>query len=169
MDVQQPETVYQTFTHVTRLHFHRLHGVLEPLGIYPGQPPLLFILDRHDGISQKDLATRLHVRPATLTVMLRRMEQNGWVARRPDLHDQRVSRVSLTDPGRELCEQARARMRVMAEELFGSMPEEDRAEMQRLLHRLRENLLAAGPVESLPGYVRPGCHKEKQTGDESPC
>lgn len=140
MEIPRSETVYQTFSIVSRLHFHRVHMLLEPLGIYPGQPPVLILLERHEGISQKELARKLHIRPATLTVMLRRMEQNGWVTRRPDPDDQRVSRVSLTEQGKELSTRAKATMQSMSEVLFGSMSGEELAQLQRLLNRLRENL-----------------------------
>lgn len=142
MDAECPESVYRIFSHVTRFHFHRIHTLLEPLGIHPGQPPLLFVLEREEGISQKELARKLHIRPATLTVMLRRMENNGWVRRSQDPEDQRVSRVYLTEEGKQLSALAKSRVRTMESVLFQGFTEGELDDLRRLLGRVRENLLA---------------------------
>jgi MarR family transcriptional regulator, organic hydroperoxide resistance regulator len=141
MEPISPKSVYRAFIHLTRLHFNRTHSLLEPLGIYPGQPPVLFSLEHEEGISQKELAHRLNIRPATITVMLRRMEQNGWVQRQQDQTDQRVSRVFLTEAGRRLCGEAKEAVKSMEQVLFGQMSEDELEQLQRLLGQARENLL----------------------------
>ena len=51
---------------------------------------MLFALYKKDGQSQKDLAKQLNINPATITVMLTRMEKAGLLERRKDPDDQRV-------------------------------------------------------------------------------
>ena len=55
----------------------------------------------HDGRKQAEIAKGLCVKPASLTVMLQRMEQAGLVNRKSDEQDQRVQRVYITELGRE--------------------------------------------------------------------
>src|SRR5690606_33080780 len=92
--------IMRMMSHISRHFLHRAHGEIQEYGLYPGQPSLLFSLAKREGQSQKELAEELEIKPATLTVMLNRMEKNGLVRRAPDEQDQRVSRIYLTDEGR---------------------------------------------------------------------
>ena len=57
-----------------------------------------------DGNRRKPAQRAVCVKPATLTVMLQRMEQAGLVERRNDTQDQRVQRVYITELGKETSE-----------------------------------------------------------------
>lgn len=134
------DSLYQVFSQVIRFHYHRIHVLLDKLGLYPGQPPLLLSLGRRDGQSQKDLSRIMHVKPATITVMLSRMEKADLVERRPDPDDQRISRVYLKDQGREVFKQLEATMREVEAECFANFSEEERIVLRRLLMQMRDNL-----------------------------
>lgn len=144
-----PESLYHLFSQVIRLHFHHFHTLLEPLGLYPGQPPLLFALQREDGLKQKELALRLHIQPATLTVMLKRMEGTGFIERKQDADDQRVSRVYLTKQGKDTLSRVKDVVQNMEKIVFGGMSAEDRKLMENLLRQTRSNLLGAGGKNGL--------------------
>jgi MarR family transcriptional regulator, organic hydroperoxide resistance regulator len=141
MDIPQPNSLYQAFHQVVRIHFHKLHVMLEPLGVYPGQPPLLFALAHGDGQSQKELAQRMRIQPATVTVMLRRMEASGLIERRKDTKDQRVVRVYLTEQGKDVCRKAKEIMEKLDTQLFGNFEEEEKELLKGLMLRVRDNLL----------------------------
>jgi DNA-binding MarR family transcriptional regulator len=53
--------------------------------------------DRELGVSE--LAGRLRYSPSRLSHALRRLEGDGWIARRQDPDDRRAQRVRLTDDG----------------------------------------------------------------------
>ncbi len=82
---------------------HRLLAgeLLAKVGLHPGQEFLLFQLWEQDGLTQRELANRLGIEPPTVTKMLQRMEQTGLLRREPDPTDARVSRVYLTNHGRQ--------------------------------------------------------------------
>ena len=61
------ETIDWLFVQVCRLHYIRTHTVLEEIGVYRGQPPVLFHLQIQDGLSHSELGRRLQVSPATIT------------------------------------------------------------------------------------------------------
>ena len=90
--------------HVYRLHRQHVDTCVQPLGVSPGQPPVLARLTTQDGQIQKELAARVNLQPATLNVMIGRMEKASLVKRRPDAVNYRVSRVYLTDQGRAAAE-----------------------------------------------------------------
>jgi DNA-binding MarR family transcriptional regulator len=68
--------------------------------------PILEALGARDGRSISDLGGALQLEPATLTPLLKRLEAAGLVRRARSDEDERVVRVTLTDAGRALREQA---------------------------------------------------------------
>lgn len=137
------DSLHYIFLEILRLHHYRTHILLDEIGIYPGQPPLLFILNKEDGKSQKELADKLKITPATITVMLKRMEKANLVERKQDTEDQRISRVYLTDKGREICNKAMGIMKNLEEECFGNFTVEEKIILRRLLMQMRDNLSKA--------------------------
>lgn len=135
------ESLYYTFLEVLRLHYYRSHTLLEEIGVYHGQPPMLFVLNKRDGQSQKELATTLNVTPATITVMLKRMEKSNLVVRKQDNEDQRISRVYITEEGKNLASQANKVMKDIEEECFGNFTAEEKIILRRLLMQMRDNLV----------------------------
>ncbi|MFA5524076.1 MAG: MarR family transcriptional regulator [Tissierellales bacterium] len=134
------DSLYYIYLEILRLHYYRTHVLLEEIGVYPGQPPLLSILNKEDGLSQTDIAGKLDVKASTLTVMLKRMEKTKLVERRQDTEDQRISRVYLTEEGREMCKKAMKIMDQLEEECFGNFTIEEKVLFRRLLMQMRDNL-----------------------------
>jgi DNA-binding MarR family transcriptional regulator len=140
MEKLDKDSLYFIFLEIIRLHYYRTHVLLEKIGVYPGQPPLLFILNKHDGLSQKEIAEKLGIKPSTITVMLKRMESGNLVFRRQDSEDQRISRVYITEEGRDLCNKSRVIMKVLDEECFGNFTTDEKIILRRLLMQIRDNL-----------------------------
>jgi DNA-binding MarR family transcriptional regulator len=59
-------------------------------------------LDEFDELSQRDLAGRLRLAPATLTPVLDALEAEGALTRARDRTDRRLVRIAVTPRGREL-------------------------------------------------------------------
>jgi DNA-binding MarR family transcriptional regulator len=123
--------------------------LLEPLGITYPQYVTLLVLWEEDGLSVKRLGQRLALDSATLTPLLKRLEQQKLVERRRDEDDERVVRIHLTPTGRALRQQARRVPTALACRA-GYDPDDRRslADLGRLraeLHALTERL-GAGPA-----------------------
>jgi MarR family transcriptional regulator, organic hydroperoxide resistance regulator len=106
---------------------------------HPGQAICLRILADHDGMSQRELAHALRLSPPTVTAMLKRLERAGTVERRPDAADGRVTRVHLTELGREREHAARKVLVGALGAVLESLSEQDRAELARLLDLVAEH------------------------------
>lgn len=143
LPLPEPHTLDFLLAQVSRLHYQRAHGLLESLGLGRGQPPVLHLLWEQDGLTHGELAERLGLTPATISRMLQRMEKNGFVQRRPDPTDQRVSRVYLTEAGRDVRARLQAIWEQMEIENFAGFSDEERAVLRDLLFRIRGNLLHA--------------------------
>jgi DNA-binding MarR family transcriptional regulator len=91
--------VFQSFFRTARFHSQLVFKMTSEKGIYPGQAMCLWFISQEPGISQRNLAEKLHVAPPTVTHMLQKLEKAGFIVRRDDEHDQRLSRIYLTDTG----------------------------------------------------------------------
>jgi len=135
--------VFGAFVTALRLHRRLMIGALAERDMHPGQAFCLRLLTVNDGIAQRDLAAGLHIAPPTASKMLQAMEKAGLVDRRPDAKDQRLTRVSITQEGRDL----EARLHEVAagyvNETIATLSEEDRRELERLLGKLNARLSAA--------------------------
>ena len=129
------------FAQVGRLQRSRMHALLDELGLYRGQPPVLFELWKQEGRTHSELADRLHVQPATMSKMIQRMERAGFVQRRSDPEDQRVSRVHLTEHGRAVQTQVKQVWNQIESEMFDGFTAEERAAIRSVILRIRKNML----------------------------
>ncbi len=79
---------------------------LKPLGLTYTQYIVFLVLWERDGITVGELGTKLHLDNGTITPLLKKMQDKGYVTRERSKSDERVVIVSLTDEGRALREEA---------------------------------------------------------------
>jgi len=144
MNCYEDESLNHLFVRVRHLHHQCAVGRFESLGLNYGQPPILFELLKKDGLTQKELSQLRNVSPATITVTLKRMEKAGWITRRVDSEDSRVSRVYLTDKSRQLQLPLKALETQLDDETFRSFNDTDKALMRRFLLQMWDNLSISG-------------------------
>jgi MarR family transcriptional regulator, transcriptional regulator for hemolysin len=117
---------------------------LAPLGFAPGQIATVLALQEHGELSQADLARLVGVEQPTMAATLTRMERDGLLARSPDPTDARRSLLRLTPLARRrLPAVQRARLAAHEEALAG-LSERERAQLERLVGRVVENLGRGG-------------------------
>ena len=143
-----PKTMDFLLASICHLHHTRARQLFEATGLHRGQPEVLLALWEQEGITQTELAGRLKITPATVTKMLQRMEKTGFIQRKPDARDQRVSRVYLTQAGRAVRRDVEAVWKTMEAETFTNLTQAERATLRRFLLQMLENLLTAVEVES---------------------
>ena len=80
--------------------------VLEPMGLTHPQYLVMLALWQYEPLSVRRLATLVSLEPATLSPLLKRLEALGYLARTRDAQDERSLKVTLTDAGRDLRQQA---------------------------------------------------------------
>ena len=134
------KTTGYTLTHVCKAHYRRARAMLDEIGLYRGQQFVLCALWEEEGLTHSALADRLHVHPATVTNALKRMERAGFLERRSDPDDQRVSRVYLTDAGRDIRAAVERIWTELEQETFGGFSDEERETLEAYLERIHRNL-----------------------------
>ena len=84
----------------------RYRPMLDELGITYTQYIAMMALWEHRSMSVKDLGALLCLDSGTLTPLLKKLEEKGFVERSRDIKDERVLIVSVTDAGMELRDKA---------------------------------------------------------------
>jgi DNA-binding MarR family transcriptional regulator len=135
--------VLEAFMRAVAAHRQLMFHVFAQEGAHPGQAFCLKILARRDGISQRELAGALHLSAPTVTAMLQRMERAGTIERRPDATDGRVTRVHLTQLGRERELELRRVIGGAVGGVLAGIPEADRRELERLLGMVADRAASA--------------------------
>jgi DNA-binding MarR family transcriptional regulator len=137
------ERAFRTFLTTARLNFRHMMTTMAGSRSHPGQAMCLRLLGVNDGAAQRDVARTLHVSPPTVSKMLGSMEKAGLLERRPDETDQRLTRVYLTDAGRERDQQMGVAMGEYVNATFATLSERDRRDLARLLDKLAEGIRRA--------------------------
>ena len=106
-------------------------------------PCAIFALHHQDGQSQKELANKLRIQPATITMMVRRMTKAGLLERRQDPKDQRVFRVYLTAEGKDVRKKEAKAVDTIEEECLKDFTEQEKELLGKLLFKMKQNLLYA--------------------------
>jgi len=121
-----------------------LAEALHPHGILTGQWSLLRVLWHKDDLSQIEVAERMKIERASLTILLNTIEKAGLITRHIDASDRRKQRISLTRKGRALQSVlVPIGMSVNAVALTGLSGSEVKT-LRSLLQRVIENLEHAG-------------------------
>ena len=141
MEHLNDNSINHVFFEVIRLHYKRTFDLLEAYGVYPGQPPLLFALYSKDGQSQRELAEQIRLKPATVTIMLKRMEKSNLIEKKADKDDHRKSRIYLTEKGVEAYKNTKTVIDQLEEECLKNFTKEEKLLLRRLLLQIRDNLL----------------------------
>src|SRR4030095_10882307 len=71
-------------------------------GITRAQWAVLAKVERNEGMKQSELAEQMEMQPITLTRLIDKLCDNGWIERRGDENDRRVNRLYLRKAARPL-------------------------------------------------------------------
>ena len=112
--------------------------ILEKLGLTYTQYVALVALWEQDDQTVGELGEKMFLESNTLTPILKKLEQSGFIERRRDPADERQVRIRLTPKGSEL------RSHEIGNELFDATGLGDSfVVVQKSVARLRDNLMAS--------------------------
>ena len=116
----------------------RYKPLLDGLGLTYTQYIAMMALWERRSLSVKELGGILYLDSGTLTPLLKKLEEKGYVLRSRSSEDERVLDVSLTPEGEALKEKARSVPESMMSCL--RIPPEDAAELARILRNIMGTL-----------------------------
>ena len=112
--------------------------VLDKLGLTYTQYIVFLSRWENGKVKVGELGKSLYLDCGTLTPLLKKMEENGWITRCRCKKDERVVYVTLTEKGWDL----REKVKDLPEQAGKciSMPEEDSYQLYKLLHKLLDSI-----------------------------
>lgn len=116
-------------------------------GLYAGQDGVILALAASDGLPAGTLAHKLGVKAPTMTRTIGRMEAQGFVERRPDADDARLTKVYLTEAGRNSVSEIESSAASCDELATRGFSEKDIRSLVRLLKTIEHNLQAGDDDE----------------------
>jgi len=112
----------------------------EGLGLTRTQCSVLAHLARQEGVNQATLAQSLDIEPITLVRLLDRLQEGGFIQRKPDPQDRRAYVLELTAKARPILERIYGLAGKVYEEAQAGMSKAEAEQLLSLLHRTKANL-----------------------------
>ncbi|MFN3727652.1 MAG: MarR family winged helix-turn-helix transcriptional regulator [Allosphingosinicella sp.] len=114
-----------------------------PRGITRSQWWVLANLSRHhgEGMMQTELAGVLDIGKVALGGLIDRLENNGYVVRKPDPVDRRAKRIELTASGAELLAAIQDEASHLNREMMKGISAQEVAATEDILHRMKVTLI----------------------------
>lgn len=133
------ETLAEAFWGVARRMRRISADRLAHWQITPSQSRALRVLGRHGGMRLSELSEHLRIAPRSGTDVVDDLVAKDLVQRRPDPHDRRATLVELTDHGAATMKAIKAAHAAETERTFDRLTERERADLARILRKLRDS------------------------------
>ena len=125
-----------------------------------GQARLLAVIAHENEPTSAQLAEILDIRPSSVSELLKKLEDAGFITREPDPDDKRVSRIHITDAGQAKLTEAQQAQTDFADQAFAGLTDEEQQQLLTLLTKADESLAAKvqdGPdIPDGPRFGGPG-------------
>ena len=118
-----------------------------PAALYAGQDQIMLSLSQEDGQTPGQLASKLGVRPPTITKTINRLQVQGFLDKRASETDARQAHVFLTDTGRDAIRSIEKSVRKTEKQALKGLDKKDQKALSKLLWRIEANLSDAVPHE----------------------
>jgi DNA-binding MarR family transcriptional regulator len=114
----------------------RLDAALRPFRLSSGQLLLLVTLDDLGQETRAGIARLLHLKPQSVTVLVRPLLERGLVGERLDEANRRRAIVELTPAGRDLLAEVRKVTPAVEDNITGRLDEEDKQRLRAILLKI---------------------------------
>ncbi|MGA7780833.1 MAG: MarR family transcriptional regulator [Paraburkholderia sp.] len=124
-------------------HRLRMERALADVNVTPPQFMVLTMLVAYPGLSNADVARLAMLTPQTVSVIVANLLRTGAIARRPHAVHGRIQHIDVTDQGKALLKQCRARVKAIEQQMLTGFDAEEESVIRRWLVSLA--------VEGAPG------------------
>lgn len=129
-------TLFEMIGELARRRYLTAERDFAALGLNHTEARLLTLLSQEGGVcAQEALSNMLYVDRSNAGRALKRLEQQGYVARRKDEADKRAYLVEMTGKGRKAASEIAKLGKKMAQSFFGDLKEEEATMIVELLKK----------------------------------
>ncbi|GHO76206.1 hypothetical protein KSD_39770 [Ktedonobacter sp. SOSP1-85] len=142
MEPQEREDSETLLVQFKRLYIDAMRVFERKLGMSQARILIMSELLHEREVSQAELQLRLGVDGAAITRQVKQLEREGYISRRANPNDNRVSLVSLTPRGRrELTDLVKARLE-FEDRVLDGIDSETRKHLRQVLKHIHSNIRA---------------------------
>lgn len=105
-----------------------------------GQVEVLGILLKEDGLSGKEIGEIMGIRAASVAELISKLAKQGYIEKKTNEKDKRISNIYLTQKGKELICKKKDEKIGEVEEIFAVLSEEEKKELVHLLDKVYGSL-----------------------------
>jgi DNA-binding MarR family transcriptional regulator len=128
---------------INHLHMQNIMGIIENYGLHSGQPRILHTIANMNGSTQKEIADKLQISPASLAVSIKRLQKAGLLEKVTDESDLRVNQIYLTEKGRKVQSESLADLIAFDNYLIEGFSPDEISQLDSFLCRIYTNLKKA--------------------------
>lgn len=138
MNNDRPDRIHAVMDMIMRMnraHHRVVERSLSQMDMHGGQHRLLMSLSHCEHMpTQKELAQRMDISPASVANMLKKLEKGGYIVRRALDADGRCNEVEITERGHEVIERTKRLFSDIDQRMFEGFGDDE-------IERLRENMV----------------------------
>ena len=101
---------------------------------------LMILSDHSDGCAQARLAEVLEISPAAVTVMLKKLEADGYILRAVNPTDSRLNTTELTEKGKQIVVGSRKTFSEIDDAVFHGFTDAEMETLNEFLLRMQANI-----------------------------
>lgn len=132
--------------HIGKLLDDSLRTSLNEEDIHFGQARILMALAKHKTLAQNKIGQGVHITPATVTNLVKKMEGSGLIERNRNPNDDRIINVTLTPKGAKAAEFSQTVMKKVEQDITSNLPEEQLYSLLKALLTIRNELGGTDPA-----------------------
>jgi DNA-binding MarR family transcriptional regulator len=106
----------------------------------PGR--VLNLIAQHDGLTNSEIAEILDIRPSSVTAMVNKLAERGFVTKQPLESDRRVTILKVTEAGQAAIDHVQKANDSFSEDLFAGLSSVEKQQLEILLTKMIQNLKA---------------------------
>ena len=120
----------------------RCHKNLQRYNLPPSQMDVLLYLKKHeeDTLTQRDLEIGLTLKNPTVTGLLNRLEEKGFITREQNLNDKRSKFIKMTDKSERVLEDAYLYIQELDAKMLNGISKEEKEQLFKHIYKILDNL-----------------------------
>ena len=113
---------------------------LDEIGAPKAFGSTLMQINHHEGAKQSDIAKHMNFSAPTISVTVQKLEECGYIERKPDENDQRQFRLWLTDSGKEMTHKIHETFRLCESRLTKKFSQDEIDTLRSILKKMYTNM-----------------------------
>lgn len=120
---------------LSRLMRQKFNEAAAEQGLFSGQQDIIIFLVENEGITLSKLAEKLEVSAATASVSVKRMEKAGFIVKKQDKNDARITRLYPTEKAKKAPDNIKKRMDELEATISKSLTKNESEQLSDMLDK----------------------------------